>query len=258
MNGSTITLSVITITKNEEEMIGECLLSIQDLADEIIVVDTGNTDKTNEIAKSFGARIVKSKDLDYAGFRNTGLKEALGNWVLYVDADERVTPLLKREIKEIVKKKEAFAFQIPRRNIFLGREMHYGGWGGDKVIRLFPKKLLHKYQGELHEQPVFDHELHTTNHELIHYSHRDLSSMLDKTLEFTDYEARLRQAANHPPVVWWRIFRVMATEFWLRFVRLQAWRDGPEGIIDGLFQVYNSFVIYARLWELQNEKGLHI
>ena len=247
-------LSVIIITKNEEEMIGECLLSVQDLADEIIVVDTGNTDRTNDIAKSFGARIVKSKGLGYAEFRNAGLKAAKGDWILYVDADERVTPLLRQEIQEIIREAKKSVYQIPRRNIFLGREMRHGGWGDDKVIRLFYKEFLHAYQGELHEQPIFDGELRTTNYELIHYSHRDLSSMLEKTLKFTDYEARLRLATSHPPVVWWRILRVMATEFWLRFVKLQAWRDGPEGIIDGIFQVYNSFVIYARLWELQNEK----
>lgn len=245
-------LSVIIISKNEEQMIGECLLSVQDLAGEIVVVDTGNTDKTNDIAKSFGARIVKSKGPGYAEFRNSGLKAAKGDWILYVDADERVTPLLKREIEEIVQTNRPGVYQIPRRNIFLGREMHYGGWGDDKVVRLFYKKLLTGYKGDLHEQPVFDHPLSTTHNPLVHYSHRDLSSMLAKTLEFTDYEARLRLQANHPPVSWWRILRIMATEFWYRFVRLQAWRDGPEGVIDGLFQVFNSFVIYARLWELQN------
>ena len=229
-------------------MIGDCLQSIKDLADEIIVVDSGNTDGTNEIAKKFGARIVKSSDTDYSQFRNDGLKAAKGGWVLYVDADERVTPELFAEIKSGL---EPGVYQIPRKNIYLGKELHYGGWGGDKVIRLFYKKLLKKYVNELHEQPVFDGRLLTTKGHLIHYSHRDLTSMLKKTIEFTQYEAKLRFDAHHPSVTWWRFLRVMATEFWLRFVKLQAWRDGPEGVIDGIFQVFNTFVIYARLWELQ-------
>ena len=249
-------LSAIVITRNEEIMVGECLLSLKDLADEIIVVDTGNTDSTNEIAKSFGAKIVTTSGQDYSHFRNTGLQAAKGDWVLYVDADERVTPLLKKEIEQIISSIASNSvFQIPRKNIYLGQEMHFGGWGHDKVIRLFPKSALTKYQGQLHEQPVYSGELKTTNNELIHYSHRDLSSMLDKTLVFTQYEAQLRLAASHPAVVWWRFLRVMATEFWLRFVKLSAWRDGMEGIIDGIFQIFNSFVIYARLWELQNEKS---
>jgi hypothetical protein len=129
--------------------------------------------------------------------------------------------------------------------------MHYGGWGHDRVIRLFQRPALSHYQNALHEQPVFTGEMGTATHPLVHFSHRDLSSMLRKTLTFTDYEARLRLQANHPPIVSWRIVRVMLTEFWLRFVKLSAWRDGGPGIIDGLFQVFNSFVIYSRLWELQ-------
>lgn len=245
-------LSAIIITRNEEKLIGECLLSLKDLASEIIVVDTGNTDSTNEIAKSFGARIVSTQDVDYSHYRNAGLQTAKGEWIFYLDADERVTPLLKKEIEQIISSMDKnHVYQIPRKNIYLGREMHYGGWGHDKVIRLFPKNLLSGYTGALHEQPKFKGELKTTIHEMVHYSHRDLSSMLDKTLVFTQFEAQLRLDANHPPMVWWRFLRVMTTEFWLRFVKLSARKDGVEGIIDGIFQVFNSFVIYARLWELQ-------
>ena len=235
-------------------MIGDCLLSLK-FSDETIIVDSGNTDATNEIAKSFGARIVSCKGGNFAEFRNTGLKAARKAWVLYVDADERVTPLLKNEIEQITSSPDsAPVYQIPRKNIYLGKEMHFGGWGGDRVIRLFKKSALQGYKGQLHEQPIFTGGLKTTSHEIIHYSHRDLTSMLNKTLDFTAYEARLRLATGHPPVSWWRFLRVMFTEFWLRFVKLSAWRDGVEGVIDGIFQVFNSFVIYARLWEMQSAK----
>src|SRR3989344_1014679 len=231
-------LSVIIITKNEEEMIGDCLISIKDLAGEIIVVDSGNTDKTNEIAKSYGAKIVRTKSTNYAAFRNAGLKAAAGDWILYVDADERVSPQLRLEIKNTT---APGVYEIPRKNIYLGKEMHFGGWGNDKVIRLFYKKFLKEYQGELHEQPIYSGNLSTLNHELINHSHRELSSMLDKTIEFTGYEAKLRLAAGHPPVIWWRFLRVMTTEFWTRFGKLRAWQDGPKGVIDGIFQVFNMF-----------------
>ena len=249
-------ISAIIIARNEQDMIGDCLLSLRPLADEILVVDSGNSDDTNNIDISYHARIVKSVESDYSQYRNAGLKSAKGDWILYVDADERVTPLLRKEIEEIMSSStSASAYQIPRRNIYLGRDMHFGGWGGDRVIRLFKKSALQKYAGQLHEQPVFSGELATANHELVHYSHRNLSAMLEKTLDFTAYEAKLRYEASHPPVVAWRLVRVMATEFWLRFVKLSAWRDGLEGVIDGLFQVFNMFVIYARLWELQSQKA---
>ncbi len=244
-------LTNIVIAKNEEQMIGDCLLSLK-FADEIIVVDTGSTDKTNEIAKKYGARIIKSTGIDYSTWRNDGLKAAQGDWVLYVDADERVTPLLKKEIEQTISSSEAkSAYAIPRQNIYLGREMYYGGWGDDYVVRLFCRANLHSWHHPLHEEPDFSGEMGKLTNKLVHISHRDLSSMLNKTLEFTAYEAKLRLDAGHPQVASWRIVRVMLTEFWLRFGRLAAWRDGTEGIIDGLFQVFNSFVIYARLWEMQ-------
>jgi (heptosyl)LPS beta-1,4-glucosyltransferase len=248
-------LTGIVITRNEEKMIGDCLDSLQ-FCDEIIVVDNGNTDATNRIAAAKKARIIKSAGTDYSQVRNDGLAAARGDWILYVDADERVSPQLKDYLIRLLKDKDAdrCVYAIARTNIYLGHEMKYGGWGGEHIIRLFPKKQLKGWKNPLHEQPVFTAEVAYIQPPLLHYSHRDLSSMLKKTLEFTAYEAKLRFAAGHPPVTWWRFFRVMLTEFWLRFVRLSAWKDGTPGVIDGLFQVFNTFIIYARLWEMQQVK----
>lgn len=247
-------LSSIIITKNEQEMITDCLVSLE-FSDEILVVDTGNTDLTNSIAIGHGAKIIKSKATDYAGFRNDGLKAAKGDWILYLDADERITPALRQEIINTIESSAPdYVYQIPRQNIYLGRIMHYGGWGHDRVIRLFPKKLLKGYLGALHEQPELSGELKTLTQSMTHFSHRDLTSMLNKTIDFTNFEANLRVQAQHPKMSWWRFLRVMLTEFYLRFIKLSAARDGKEGIIDGLFQVFNTFVIYARLWELQLNK----
>ncbi len=245
-------LSAVIIAKNEEKMIGDCLKSLQ-FADEVIVADSGSTDRTDFIARQAGAKIVTTKGTDYSQFRNAPLKTVKGDWILYVDADERVTPLLRKEISSLMSQTPngVGAWAIPRRNIYLGKWMHYGGWGNDYVIRLFKKNCLKKWQYPLHEQPVFTGNLQKLKGELVHFSHRDLSSMVQKTLEFTAYEARLRFEAGHPPMTWWRFFRVMLTEFWHRFVRLSAGRDGIEGIIDGIFQVFNTFIIYARLWEMQ-------
>jgi (heptosyl)LPS beta-1,4-glucosyltransferase len=246
-------LSAIVIAKNEQEMINDCLVSLQ-FADEVVVVDSGSIDSTKDIARSLGAKVVVSSGRDYSKFRNTGLRRVSGDWVLYVDADERVSPLLRQEIQEIVSAPPtASAFAIPRKNYYLGKHMTRGGWGDDYVIRLFVRSALRGYKFPLHEQPVFSGSMQKLKNELTHFSHRDLTSMLDKTLAFTRFEADLRFKKHHPPVVWWRFARVMFSEFWHRFVRLSAWRDGTEGIIDGIFQVFNTFVKYAKLWEKQNE-----
>jgi glycosyltransferase involved in cell wall biosynthesis len=244
-------LSAIVITKNEQAMIGDCLASLN-FADEIIVVDNGNTDATNSIAKSHAAKIINSIGTDYSAVRNDGLAAASGDWILFVDADERVTPDLSQEILQLISSRSSVAaYQIPRKNFYLGQEMSHGGWGGDAVIRLFKKAHLARYVNRLHEQPEFTGQLGFVHSSFLHYSHRDLTSMLDKTIHFTDFESQLRYDSGHPRIVTWRLVRVMITEFWLRFITLSAWRDGPKGIIDGLFQVFNTFIIYARLWEKQ-------
>lgn len=249
-------LSAIIITRNEELMISDCLKSLA-FADEIIVVDTGNTDKTNAIARKFGANVVPGSGKGYSEFRNNGIKHARGNWILFIDADERVTQELSYEIKDVIQKdqKKFSCYLIPRRNNYLGKFMNYGGWGGEKIPRLFYKMDLIGYVGDLHEQPKFKGETSALKKSMEHYSHRSLSTMVDKTINFTDFESKLRFINNHPPIKSWRIARVMITEFWLRFIKLQAWRDGTEGVIDGIFQVFNMFVIYVRLWELQYEKS---
>jgi (heptosyl)LPS beta-1,4-glucosyltransferase len=245
-------LSAIVITKNEEAMISDCLESLQ-FADEIIVVDTGNSDRTNILSANLGARIVKSGGLDYSRFRNDGKKAARGDWLLYVDADERVSSELAEEIGQLMgnSNSKSGVFALPRRNNYLGHFMQYGGWGGEYVIRLFKSKNLVNWSNPLHEQPDFHGPVGKLSFPLLHYSHRDLSSMVKKTIEFTEIETELKYKSHHPKMTWWRFFRVMATEFYIRFIKYSAWRDGPAGIIDGLFQVFNTFIIYAKLWEKQ-------
>lgn len=251
----TTKLTAIIIAKNEEKMIEDCLISLQ-FADELIVVDSGSTDKTLEIAQKFSARIVRTEGTDYSQFRNAGQKAATGKWLLYIDADERVSPLLRREIQETITQPVTHsAYALLRQNIYLGKHLTHGGWGDDYVTRLLYRRHLKHWVNPLHEQPVYSGSLGKLTAPLIHFSHRDLSSMVDKTLFFTKYEAQLRFDAGHPPMVLWRFVRVILTEFYHRFIRLAAWKDGPEGIIDGIFQVYNTFIIYARLWELQNQKA---
>jgi glycosyltransferase involved in cell wall biosynthesis len=248
-------LSVIIIAKNEEKMIEDCLQSVK-WAKEIILLDGGSKDKTLEIARKYGAKIMpqEAKGEDWGAWHNQGIKVAGGNWILYVDADERITPELKKEIQKVMGERKGAAFAMPRLNILLGRPLRFGGWYPDYQIRLFRKEKLKKWEGKLHERPIFEGSLVYLKNYMIHLSHRDLFSMVEKTKKWSDIEANLLLKAHHPPVVWWRILRIMLTEFFQRFIKYQAWRDGTVGWIEGLFQVFNKFLIYARLWELQNQK----
>jgi len=254
-------ISVIVIAKNEEDIIGESLESVK-WADEIIVLDTGSADKTIEVAKRFGAKVFKyggSKEIDYSAWRNYGLSKSFGDWVLYVDADERVTPLLKSEIQSLITSHQSpitnySAFAIPRRNIRLGKELRFGGWWPDYVLRLIKKDKLINWEGKLHEQPKIDGSVGKLEEPFIHFSHRgSFEHKLNNTIVWSGLEAKMLYEADHPPMNLKRFLGAMIREFYKRMIKYQAWRDGAEGVLEAFYQVFSVFITYARLWELQNK-----
>ena len=255
-------ISVIIISKNNENLIGDCLESVT-WADEIIIVDNGSTDKTLEIAKSFGSNIIEVKGGNYSIWRNAGAKKASSNWLLYVDTDERVTSELKKEIQLIINPQplaigQYVAYAIPRKNNLLGHEMKYGGWWPDYVLRLIKKEVLIRWEGVLHEQPAIkglpagrQGKVGKLKNPLIHISHRSLTEMIDKTNTWSEVEAQLLYKSKHPQMTWWRFFSVAAREFWYRAILKLGFLDGPIGIIEIIYQMYSRMITYAKLWELQ-------
>lgn len=247
-----IMLSAVIIVKNEEKHITDCLKSL-DFTDENIVVDTGCEDKTIELASKLKATITECFTGSYSDWRNKGLKKARGEWILYVDADERVTKELKTEIGKVIKSKDFSVYAIPRRNIILGKEMRYGGWWPDYVKRLFIKKDLVKWVGDLHEEPKFKGQISHLKSPLMHLKHDNIFDMMEKTNKWSEIEAKLLYDSDHPKMTWWRFFRVMATELWYRLIIKAGILDGVEGVIYSIYQMWSKFVTYAKLWEMQLE-----
>ncbi|KKQ43495.1 MAG: glycosyltransferase [Microgenomates group bacterium GW2011_GWC1_37_8] len=250
-----IKISVIIIAKNEEEKIGGCLKSVE-WVDEVIVINNESTDRTEEIAKKYGARVINYENGTYSSRKNKGAKEAKGKWLLYIDADERVTPDLRKEINSLITNYESqtteySAYAIPRRNIILGKEMKHGGWRPDYVKHLLRKDALIGWKGELHEEPIFKGELAHLKGALLHLKYDNLSDIVTKTNDWSEIEAKLMFEANHPPMNIPRFFTAMGREFWLRMIRQMAFLDGVEGIIYAIYQVYSRFISYAKLWEMQ-------
>jgi hypothetical protein len=132
--------------------------------------------------------------------------------------------------------------------------MKHGGWWPDYVKRLFKKKILKKWKGELHEEPVFDGVMGHLENTLIHLKEDNLSDMVMKTNNWSEIEAKLMYEANHPKMNLRRFLSAIIREFWHRFIVKKAFLDGAEGIIFGIYQVYSRFFSYAKLWELQNTK----
>ena len=244
-------MAAIIIARNEEKKIEECLRSV-DFCDEILLVDNGSTDKTVEIAKKHNAKIVVHVAESFADIRNYGLKKANGDWVLYVDADERVTKSLQSEILEAINtQSDISGYKIKRKNFYY----HSVEWPKiEQLERLFKKSAIDEWYGDLHETPRVKGELGVLNNYLLHYTHDDLSSMIEKTNKWSEIEAQLRFKANHPQMAWWRFPRVMLTAFLDSYVEQGGWKVGAAGLIEGIFQAYSMFVTYAKLWELQNSK----
>lgn len=253
----------LVIAKNEEEKINECLKSLN-WVDELIVVDDSSIDKTAKIAKNCKAIVYKyTKHEDsYAKKRNFALSKAKGDWILYVDADERVTPELQKEIQNTLahhaepdSASSFSAYAIPRKNIIFGREFKHSGQRPDYVKRLFKKDNLKGWKGDLHEEPVLKEEnLGHLKNSLIHLKPDDLSVMIDKTNWWSEIEAKLMYDLSHPPMNIPRFTTAILRETWKQFIIYKCFLDGIPGIIYGTYQVYSRFISYAKLWEMQIKK----
>lgn len=248
-------LSAIVITKNEEDRIRVCLESVK-WADEIIVVDNGSSDNTLEIARKYTDKILIFKDQDFATIRNKGLEKVSGEWALYVDSDERVLEPLKNEIEMLITKDDKSAYALSRRNIIFGQEVSFGPYKKDWMIRLFKKADFGKWIGKVHEYPKFNGRLGYTKNSLLHLTHRDVDQIVQKSLEWSKIDAKLRLDANHPKMSGWRFLRILITELFNQGVKRGGFFNGTVGVMDSILQTFSMFMTYVRLWQMQQAKPL--
>jgi len=251
-------LSIVIIAGNESSMIADCLKSAS-FARQVILVAANSTDDTLAIAKKVLPRLIVTETWDdynknFSKWRNLGSALADSTWIFHLDADERISPSLKSELQATVDSPSKHShFAVPRANYFLGRRVRHGGTYPDYVVRLFRKSKFKGHVGFLHEQPRVSGSIGYLKSDLIHLTHRRLDSMVAKSIAWTDMEAHHIFKTGHPPVVWWRFLRMMLTKLWQRLIREQFWRDGSVGFISSIFEMFDTFMIYARLYELQRD-----
>jgi glycosyltransferase involved in cell wall biosynthesis len=244
-------ITAVVLTRNEEEMIADCLDSLT-FCSEILVIDSQSTDMTVDIARRYKAKIIEDTTDDFSEKRNKGLHHAKNEWLLYVDADERVSPQLKMSIEHVVESEELKSgYEVTRRNFYLGNHE----WPTtERFIRLFQKDKLLTWKGKLHESPQVKGDIGTLDGDLLHFTHRTLSGMLEKTISWSEVEAQLRYDSNHPKMTWWRFPRVMFRAFADSYVGQKGWKAGTAGVVESMYQSFSMFITYARLWEMQQEK----
>lgn len=246
------TITGVIIAKNEELMIADALDSLS-FCDEIVVVDNNSTDRTSEIAKHLNARIIETDSSDFSHIRNLAIKNSRTDYIFYVDADERVSKKLRDSVKEMLSKDNPMsAYYIYRNNFYLGKNE----WPEkERILRIFRKSDFKKWVGNLHESPDFEGKSDELSGFLIHFTHRDLSQMLNKTINWSSIEAKNRFDTKHPKMRTWRFPRVMISTFFRYYIKEKGYKLGTAGLIESIYQTYSIFITYAKLWELQENEN---
>lgn len=252
------TLTVVIITKNEEDMI-EAALKSASFADEIIVIDAKSSDGTVALAKKYATKIYSKTWSGFASQRNYSISKVRSDWIFVLDADERISPELRKELKKLLAlpKIEHVAYDVGRRNFFYGKEMRHGGWNTERMIRLFKKGKATYAQQQIHEYVEIEGTQGSLYGDLYHFTHRDIASNLLKTRQYAIVQSQIEVDRNYPQVTKWSLFRNILDHFWLRFITLEAYKDGMEGFIESTYQAFSQiFVIQSMIWERQRKKSV--
>lgn len=248
-------LSAVVMTKNEEARIKACLESVK-WVDEIIVVDNGSQDETLEIVERYTEKIFKTSSQDFSEIRNLGMEKTSGDWVLFVDADERVLAPLKTEIEVMISLSDYSAYAISRKNIIFGQEVKYGPFWPDWVIRLLKRSDFDSWVGKVHEYPKFKGKLGYSKNSFLHLTHRNIEQIVLKSLEWSKIDAKLRLEVDHPKMSGWRFLRIFTTEVFNQGILKKGFFNGTIGVMDSLLQAFSFYMTYVRLWEMQQAKPL--
>ncbi|MCA9372222.1 glycosyltransferase family 2 protein [Candidatus Woesebacteria bacterium] len=245
-------LSVIIHTRNEERNVKACIESARLLSDDVMLIDMQSIDKTVAIAKRFGVQVKNFPFTHYVEpARAFGITHARGSWVFILDADERITPALAKEIKNVVRRNDSKmgCFKVPRKNIFGKKKwLEHGGWWPDYQIRLIHKPHFKNWPTAIHSTPQIIGEMGFLKEPLLHYFHGDLAAMVTKTTVFEEIEADLLYKAGRR-VTTLTFFRKFLAELYRRLIRDKGFLDGAIGFIESIYQAYSKTITYFFLYE---------
>ncbi len=249
-------LSVVLIVKNEAENVKKCLDKIKDIADEVIVLDSGSTDETVNICKTYGAKVFNNDD--WPGFgkqRQIAQSYATKDWVFMLDADEHFTEQSRKEIRGIVENNEQnTVWQIPRLSKVFGRFIKHSGWYPDYVIRLYAREKVVYNDSLVHEKLAVPTEIKIKNlkHHLLHYTYKDVVDYLVKSAGYAEAWATQRAQQGKKTSITNALMHGVACFIKMYLIRL-GFLDGKQGFILALLSGHSTFVKYIALWVMNNE-----
>lgn len=253
-----MTLSVAMITYNEEKILDKTLQSIYHLADEIIIVDSGSTDGTQDIAEKYGAKFVHQDWLGYGPQRNVAIQLCQSEWILNIDADEEISPALYDKIQKIIQKpvKEK-VYKVSFTSVCFGKKIYHGGWSGAKKVRLFYRGSGEFNHNMVHEEFETQETVGVLQEEIYHHSYIDLEDYFTKFNRYTSEGAkdafRKQKKVTSLKIILEPFYKFLR----MYFLRL-GFLDGLEGFILANTSAMYSMVKYYKLYELsQKEKENH-
>ena len=251
-------LSVAIITKNEEANLARTLASVS-FADEIVVVDSGSTDRTVEIARSFNAAVYEEPWLGFAAAKNSAIAKCTGAWVLSLDADEELTAELQQQIRALLPTNPtAEAYYIRRRNLFLGRWIRHGGFYPDAKLRLFRRaggtRVLKFKDRPVHETIAFDGATATLDYDLIHHAYPTLETYIEHMDRYSTLGCELLVSAGKTsrslPAFIANVLLVPQLTFVWNYVFRLGILDGREGLLLHLYHATYTSWKYAKAWQV--------
>ena len=242
-----IPVSVAVITKNEEKNIADAMESLKDFGD-IVVIDAFSKDRTVEVCRRFTDRVYQHEWRGYAAQKQLAIDRTSNDWVLILDADERVTPELKAEIIDNITGNEFDGFYIPRKNFFLGKWMKHSGWWPDHTLRLFRKEVSCMQPRKVHEKVVVNGKVGYLQHPLEHFSYKSLSEFIKKMDSYSSLAADEMAKGKHSFLAFRMIFSP-AFVFCKMYILRQGFMDGIHGLVLAILYSCYTFMKYAKLWE---------
>lgn len=250
-------LSVILITLNEEKNIARALRSVS-FADEVVVVDSFSQDRTREIAEEMGAKVIQEKFLGYGQQKNLALKYCSGDWVLWIDADEEISPELAQNIKNAIIQSNLFdSYRLNRRTEFVGKWIYHGGWYPDFIIRLFKRKKAKFSEPEVHEEvlPENPQSVGKLEGHINHYSFPTLQSQVLTNVKYAKLGANQLALKSHGKPGLLKLFFKPLGKFLECYILKKGFMDGSRGFIIAINAAHSIFMKYATCYlEEKNEK----
>jgi glycosyltransferase involved in cell wall biosynthesis len=248
------TLSVILITRNEEANLEDCLASLDGIAQQIVIVDTNSSDRTLEIAQKYGSLIAQPPD--WPGFgpqKNRALDLATGEWVLSLDADERLTPALRSEILTAIHHSAKIdCFAIPRLSWYCGRFIRHSGWSPDYVDRLFKRGTARFSDDLVHERLIPEGAVAKLENPMLHYSFRNFSQVLSKIDRYSSASAEQAYAHGKRSNPCKAILHGLWA-FFKTYVLKVGFLDGRHGLALAISNGEGSYYRYMKIWLLELE-----